>query len=158
MYRNANDFVQDWKNSSKGTLDVFQAITDEKLGQSITEGHSSLGWLAWHLTTAASMFGGLAGLEVNEVSPSDAAPATIQEIVDAYKNVADSIEKNASTKFTDDDMLTEVEGLGGKMPRGQLLRILIDHQTHHRGQMTVLVRQAGLAVPPVMGPTQEMNS
>lgn len=43
------------------------------------------------------------------------------------------------------------------MPRGKLLRILINHQTHHLGQMTVLLRQAGLKVPPVMGPTKEMQ-
>jgi uncharacterized damage-inducible protein DinB len=33
--------------------------------------------------------------------------------------------------------------------------MMIDHQTHHRGQMTVLLRQAGLTVPGVMGPTKE---
>ncbi|GAA0301734.1 putative damage-inducible protein DinB [Gracilibacillus halotolerans] len=157
MYRNATDFVQDWKNSSKGTLDVFQSITDEKLSQSIVEGHSSLGWLAWHLTTAAAMFGGLAGLQIDGVSADDQAPDTIKEIMDSYKKVAVSIEKNAIENFKDEDMLTEVDGLGGKVPRGQLLRILIDHQTHHRGQMTVLLRQAGLGVPPIMGPTQEMK-
>jgi len=39
--------------------------------------------------------------------------------------------------------------------KGALLRFLIDHQTHHRGQMMVLLRQAGLPVPPVIGPTKE---
>lgn len=43
------------------------------------------------------------------------------------------------------------------MIRGKFLRMLIDHQTHHRGQMTVLLRQAGLTVPGVMGPTKEMQ-
>ncbi|WP_306434409.1 DinB family protein [Paenibacillus sp. J2TS4] len=41
------------------------------------------------------------------------------------------------------------------MARGKLLSILLTHDTHHRGQMTVLLRQAGLTVPGVMGPTKE---
>ena len=33
--------------------------------------------------------------------------------------------------------------------------MLIGHQTHHRSQMTVLMRQAGLVVPEVYGPAKE---
>jgi uncharacterized damage-inducible protein DinB len=33
--------------------------------------------------------------------------------------------------------------------------VLISHQIHHRGQMTVLMRQAGLAVPSIYGPVKE---
>jgi uncharacterized damage-inducible protein DinB len=35
------------------------------------------------------------------------------------------------------------------------LRVLIQHEVHHRGQMTVLMRQAGLEVPGVYGPARE---
>ena len=35
------------------------------------------------------------------------------------------------------------------------LQILLFHQTHHRGQMTVLMRQAGLPVPGMYGPAKE---
>ncbi len=34
-------------------------------------------------------------------------------------------------------------------------QILLLHQTHHRGQMTVLMRQAGLPVAGMYGPTKE---
>lgn len=33
--------------------------------------------------------------------------------------------------------------------------VLIQHQNHHRGQMTVLMRQAGLPVPGIYGPAKE---
>ena len=35
------------------------------------------------------------------------------------------------------------------------LQVLVVHQAHHRGQMTVLMRQAGLTVPGVYGPARE---
>ena len=39
--------------------------------------------------------------------------------------------------------------------RGQSLAALVGHQTHHRGQMAPLMRQAGLKVPGVYGPSKE---
>ena len=44
---------------------------------------------------------------------------------------------------------------GEKWPRGMSLSALMAHETHHRGQMTVLMRQAGLPVPGVYGPAKE---
>jgi uncharacterized damage-inducible protein DinB len=35
------------------------------------------------------------------------------------------------------------------------LQALISHEIHHRGQMTVLMRQAGLKVPGIYGPARE---
>ena len=44
---------------------------------------------------------------------------------------------------------------GQKWKRGVTLGILITHQIHHRAQMTVLMRQAGLKVPGIYGPAYE---
>ena len=44
---------------------------------------------------------------------------------------------------------------GQTWPRGQALWGLIAHEVHHRGQMTVLMRQAGIVVPGVYGPARE---
>ena len=41
------------------------------------------------------------------------------------------------------------------MPNSIFLMTLINHQNHHRGQMTVLMRQAGLTVPGVYGSKEE---
>jgi len=44
---------------------------------------------------------------------------------------------------------------GYNWKRGYSLFILIIHQTHHLGQMSVLMRQAGLKVPGIYGPSKE---
>lgn len=157
MYRKVEDFLEDWTVSFKGTANVIKAMTDEKLGQSIVEDHSSLGWLAWHLVGAAGAFGQFAGFEVQGPGRNDLQPTSVQEISQAYEAVAQAIKEEAA-KITDEDLLGEVKSFTGETKRGKLLRGLIDHQTHHRGQMTVLLRQAGLSVPPVMGPTKEMQA
>jgi len=52
--------------------------------------------------------------------------------------------------------LLETDNMYGETwPRGVTLFALIAHQAHHRGQMTVLMRQAGLTVPGVYGPSSE---
>lgn len=30
MYRNINDFIQEWERNSSGTLAIFESITEEK--------------------------------------------------------------------------------------------------------------------------------
>lgn len=157
MYRKAQDFLADWDMNAKGTLHVMQAITEEKKHVAIVEGHNSLEWLAWHLVSVAGAFGHFAGLQIPSPGPDMPIPQTMAEIVGMYEVITEAYRKEAE-KLTDEQMAEEVDSFGGQMERGKLLRMLIDHQTHHRGQMTVLLRQAGLKVPPVMGPTVEMQN
>ena len=156
MYRTIEDFSKEWHMSSKGTLNVMKAITDDKMDVAIVEGHNSLGWLSWHLVQVAGAFGQFAGLQIPAPGPEMERPETMQEIIEAYEMVIDAYKKEAAS-LTNEELTKMVPAFGGEMPLGQLLRVLIDHQTHHRGQMTVLLRQAGLPVPPVMGPTKEMQ-
>ena len=83
-------------------------------------------------------------------------PETIEEIANYYEQVIEGYNQ-AAPKLTDAQLEEEVSVFGGAMPLGKVLRMIIDHQNHHRSQMTVLLRQAGLVVPPVMGPTAEMS-
>lgn len=155
MYRTVNDFLMDWEKSADGTFKVLESLRDDKLNQAIVEGHSTLGWLGWHLTTSVSFFAKLVGLSVHIPGNPKNVPEKAQKIVEAYKLAAEELKEQCRVKLTDKKLLEEVEGFGAPTPRGAILRTLIDHQTHHRGQMTVLLRQAGLPVPGVMGPTKE---
>ncbi|WP_229704274.1 DinB family protein [Lysinibacillus alkalisoli] len=152
MYRQTQDFLADWNNAAKGAKKSIEAITEEKKTVAITEGHNSLEWLAWHLVEVGTTFGKWAGF--NMPTP-DEKPDTLIEIAKVYEDVAHVFEQQI-TDLQDADLENMVPAFGSAMPLGNLLRILITHQTHHVGQMTVLLRQAGLKVPPVMGPTKEM--
>lgn len=157
MYRTVADFIEDWSISAKGTLKVLQSLTDEKLGQAIVEGHSTLSWLGWHLAICPAFFMGQIGLQVTPAGDAAQIPDRASEIVRAYSQIAEDVKQEVKQKLTDDLMIEPIETFAGTLPRGAMLRTLIDHQTHHRGQMTVLLRQAGLHVPGVLGPTKEGN-
>lgn len=156
MYRKTEDFIQEWTMSADGTVNVFKAMTDDKLNQAIAENHNTLGWLAWHLTTAPIFLAKLAKIDLPAVGNPKEVPGSVNTIVSAYETMAGAF-KEAATSLTDADLVEQVPAFGTSIPRGLILRKIIDHQTHHRGQMTVLLRQAGLEVPGVMGPTKEQQ-
>ena len=65
----------------------------------------------------------------------------------------------AVKKTWKDAMLAEqIPMYGQQWSRGQVLDCLLMHQAHHRGQMTVLMRQAGLnarhVVATALGPAR----
>jgi len=157
MYRTVNDFLNDWSHSVQGTLKVLHSLADEKLDQAIVEGHSTLGWIGWHLATSPAFFLSQVGLSVVPAGDAEQVPDQAAEIVKGYSKIADDVKLAVEQNLTDEKMIESVDTFAGKMPRGAMLRTFIDHQTHHRGQMTVLLRQAGLHVPGVIGPTIEGN-
>lgn len=155
MYRVVNDFVNEWKHSANGTIAVIDAITEDKKHFAIVDDHNSLEWIAWHLTTAPQFFIKQLGLDLQLDMPTE-VPSTIDEVKSWYRQFASKVEQVIANHYTDEQLTELVQALGTTMPIGAVLRMLIDHQTHHRAQMQVLLRQAGLEVPPVMGPTKEM--
>ena len=44
---------------------------------------------------------------------------------------------------------------GETWKRGKSLPVFLTHEMHHRGQMTVIMRLAGLKVPGIYGPSKE---
>lgn len=157
MYRTVADFLEEWNASAAGTLRAFKALNNEALDVAIVEGHNTLGWLAWHLVGATGFFCHTAGLKVPMIDHKAPVPTDITYIIEQYEQISKAINEEASN-LSDNDMVEEIKSFAGPIPRGKLLRTFIDHQTHHRGQMTVLIRQAGLTVPALLGPTKEMAS
>jgi uncharacterized damage-inducible protein DinB len=83
-----------------------------------------------------------------------AVPENMAEIRKAYAAVSTSLSKELET-WSDTDLEREDEMYGETWKRGFSLSVLVTHQVHHRAQMTVLMRQAGLKVPDIYGPTKE---
>ncbi len=78
---------------------------------------------------------------------------TIEDFLGSW--AADSLAHEIRTTWEDAELEVEDDMYGEQWPRGKSLAALLNHQTHHRGQMTVLMRQAGLQVPGVYGPSRE---
>jgi uncharacterized damage-inducible protein DinB len=154
MFRRVDDFEKAWAQESESTLKVLRALTDASLAQAVTPSGRTLGRLAWHLATTPHEMLERVGLKVGGPSHESAPPPGAAAIVEAYETAARSVADGVAG-WTDATLEVEDEMYGERWPRGLTLQALVAHQAHHRGQMTVLMRQAGLAVPGVYGPARE---
>ena len=155
MFRTIEDFEKRWAGEKESSLKVMRALTDASLGQMVAPGGRSLGRIAWHIVQTLGEMGGHAGLKVEGVDKNAPQPAQAAAIADAYAANAAAVTSAVKGGWTDADLPGEIDMYGEKWTRGQALAALIAHEVHHRGQMTVLMRQAGIAVPGVYGPAKE---
>jgi uncharacterized damage-inducible protein DinB len=155
MFTTIAKFEKQWKEHTGATQRLFEVLTDESLSQKVADDHRTLGRIAWHIVITIPEMMSKTGLECEEVSEHSPVPATVEEIRKAYAYVTAHLLKEIKTKWSDRDLRVEDDMYGEMWERGTTLYVLITHEIHHRGQMTVLMRQAGLPVPGIYGPSKE---
>lgn len=155
MYRRVSDFLADHTAEAKSTVKLFNTIPESASAQAIPGGRS-LGRLAWHLTCALGEIARNAG--IGEFEPHDDQTGDVPPVArtaETYKASAKAFGDLLASQWTDAMLDQEIEMYGKTWKRGDVLTMLVVHQAHHRGQITVLMRQAGLAVPGMVGPARE---
>jgi uncharacterized damage-inducible protein DinB len=155
MFTRIDDFEACWKTESEGTLRVLGALTDASLGQATAAQSRTLGRIAWHLTVTIPEMMGRTGLALSGPEEEAPVPARAADIVEAYAGASRALMEAIRSSWTDDSLEESDDMYGQRWKRGATLLALVSHQAHHRGQMTVLMRQAGLRVPGVYGPARE---
>jgi len=155
VYRTIADFEETWKNERENSLKMMRALTDASLDQKVAPGGRTLGRIAWHIVQTLGEMGRQSGLEVKAADEHAPQPATAAAIADGYDAGAEALAQAVRATWKDADLPVEIEMYGQKFTHGGALSALVAHEVHHRGQMTVLMRQAGLKVPGVYGPAKE---
>lgn len=155
MYTLINTFVMDWTQEKVLTQKLLDALTDECLNQPVSEGGRTLGRIAWHMVTDVPIFLRHFGLEVDEVDNVNNVPSSAGVIADVFRSVSSEGLEAVTEQWTDDTLQEVQDVFGRKLTNGTILGLLVKHTIHHRGQITVLMRQAGLQVPGMYGPSKE---
>jgi uncharacterized damage-inducible protein DinB len=155
VFRRVDDFADEWQVERTNTIKVLQELTDESLSQAIVPGGRTLGFLGWHLAQTFAEMMGHTGLEPDGPAADEPVPTRASEILAAYQVASASVLQQVTAGWSDDMMDHELNMYGRSFRRGFVLEMLIRHEAHHRGQMTVLMRQAGLKVPGPYGPARE---
>lgn len=155
MIRTLEDFLTIWKHEADSTLKIFNTLSDESLNQKVYDEGRTLGTLAWHIIVTIDEMIGKTGLQF-KATPHDAPkPETAKQMAIAYKESSDAMVQAIKDQWSDDTLLEEKDMYGETWTVATILQVLISHQIHHRGQITVLMRQAGLVVPGMYGPSRE---
>ena len=161
MFRRVEDFKTIWGQEAEKTLAVLDAIPDAAAHQAVDPQHRDLRRLGWHLVETVLELPQNLGLQVKGpvgLGPdgfiATPPPPTMAEISQAYRAVSDSLLDHIGS-WSNTELGRTFSLYGESWTGAFALYVLVTHQTHHRAQMTVLMRQAGLPVPSLYGPTQE---
>jgi uncharacterized damage-inducible protein DinB len=152
MVTSIKSFLKSWEYESSSTIKLLEMLTDESLKQQVYPGGRTLGRLANHIVESLTELPSKLKLGIEEKHADYKTPS---DIVLHYKKDSAILVNTIKEKWTDADLLQKNNMYGEEWYNGVSLNVLILHQCHHRGQMTVLMRQAGLVVPGVYGPAKE---
>jgi uncharacterized damage-inducible protein DinB len=159
------DFVQELEQETDATRRTLARVPNDKLGWRPHPRSLTLGELAMHVATlpgALAQVSMTPDFEVGAPIPRP-VPANTDELLGALEqSVTDA--KAILTGMGDAGLLAPwrmmLEGRElGAMPRGAFLRsVLFNHWYHHRGQLTVYLRQTGAPVPAIYGPSADESN
>ena len=149
----ANATVDTWNYEHGLSTKVMRAVPAAKLDMRPHEKSKSMRELAWHLAEAERFFvvQGL-GVQVpgDNPVPKETPPATPSAMADAFDRSHAAL--SAAIAKSDPAWFAEVVPFFQmKMTRAAILDLMIRHEVHHRGQLTVYLRLAGAKVPSTYG-------
>lgn len=154
-YKKINEFIKDWGFESQATIKVISALSDKSLKSQAYKDSRTLGFLAWHLVTTISEMINKTGLKISNLNPESDNPDKVKEIKKTYEKISSELMEKIQSEWKDESLKEEVDMYGEKWRKAEALESLVKHQIHHRGQMTVFMRIAGVAVPGIYGPSKE---
>ena len=164
MSKAIDALLQELEQEAKTTRRVLERVPADKLAWRPHDKSMSLGQLALHVATCPGSIAEMCQQSPVEMpafgqppSPKDAAellPALDRSVARAREILSSMDEDNL-------EKLWRVVA-GGKavmaLPVGAMLRsIMLNHWYHHRGQLSVYLRQVGALVPSIYGPSADEN-
>jgi uncharacterized damage-inducible protein DinB len=151
-------FIQIWDREAAKTAKLLEALPEDQYDFRPDPGSRSLGEMAWHLAEP-EVYGRFAleqgGFSL-DVKPSVERPRSVRELAPAFVRVhADALER--VKKLTPEDLDRSIPFINGQPigVREVLWDFMLLHGIHHRGQLSMMVRQAGGRPVSLYGPTRE---
>jgi uncharacterized damage-inducible protein DinB len=155
--------LQELEQEAQTTRRVLERVPNDRLSWKPHDRSMSLGQLALHI---ASVPGAIA--EISQISPfpvpkfEQPSASNAAELIPALD---ESLEKARTIlrRLDDADLAKVWRVMDGDrevmaIPVGAVLRtIMLNHWYHHRGQLSVYLRQVGVPVPSIYGPSADEN-
>ena len=155
MYNFIESFIKDFEHEKKSTLKYFNTINDDKLEITFHENIRTIGWLSWHIVVTISEMLNHAGLNVMGPKDENLQPSSMSEMIDQYNKSCESAIHEIKNNWNDSQLNDDVTMYGQTWKKGVVLSALLFHQTHHRGQLSILMRLSEVVVPGVIGPAKQ---
>lgn len=155
MFETVEDWVKEYEDDSAEAQKMFDALTDASLSTPVAAGHRNLGQVAWHIVQSVPEMLGTAGVQLDAGVLKQPVPSSAGEIAAAYRRVTAEACRALRSQWNAAELSRVREMWGMQWSGAKVLLCLIGHESHHRGQLSVLMRQAGLVPHGVYGPHKE---
>jgi uncharacterized damage-inducible protein DinB len=156
MFSTIQQFIEEWNQEAASTQKVLDALTDESLQQRVSqEDDRTLGSIAWHIVTSTPGMLIEFGVNMEAVGNATNVPTSAMEIAETFRRVSADTSDAVRQQWTDQSLGEMKNVYGRDMLKSVTLSMLVKHIIHHRAQLTILMRQAGVKVPGVYGPSRE---
>lgn len=162
-YSIAQATLAELEEEARVTLSVLRRIPENKLSWKPHPRSMSVGQLALHIAVLPGAFTQVvqtSGMEAPKFEHPEAT--SVQQCVDTMEEGLASA--RALLPGLDDDYLSATWSVtdNGRtifsLPKAKLLRVLmLNHQYHHRGQLSVYLRLLDVPVPSIYGPSADEN-
>jgi uncharacterized damage-inducible protein DinB len=154
------EILQELDAESAATRRALARVRDEKLDWRPHEKSLSLGQLAYHI---AAIPGRIAEVAMQDTFVAGPVPRpSVGSSAEALSLLEQSLARATEliSALSDDDLGRPWRMVIGDqqavLPRGAVIRsVLLNHWYHHRGQLTVYLRQTEASVPSVYGPSAD---
>lgn len=143
--------VSKLKHAREYTLQVADLMPANKYGFKPTPEEMAFGEQLLHLASNLGwLSSGYLQKGINPVSKEDAR-LTEKAAIRAVLEKAYDYAIEACSRFNPGDLGAPVKFFAGAMNNLQIINLINDHQTHHRGQMMVYLRLNGIIPPKYVG-------
>lgn len=156
--------LQELEQEAQITRRVLERVPGDRLGWRPHERSRTLGELALHVAMVPGVVADLVASRSPAQAPApnraDPSPQSAAELVPALESSI-AAAKRILGGMDDATAMAPLRLLRGDrellvVPRVALLRsIMLNHWYHHRGQLTVYLRELEVAVPPIYGPSAD---
>jgi uncharacterized damage-inducible protein DinB len=155
--------LQELDHEAKTTRRVLERVPNDQLGWRPHKKARTLGELALHVAGTPGAVAALAAQ--SEVQPpdfKDPVPQSASELIPALDESVATARRLLGGMDDATLIATWRMKRNGQevlaMPRAALLRsIMLNHWYHHRGQLSVYLRQLGVPIPSIYGPSADEN-
>lgn len=154
MYCKVQDFLKDYSEESQKTLQIFQSLTDQSLQTKAYPDGRDIETISRHMIFSIGDMFKYLGIEIDVIEKKEKL-SSVDEIINRYSSSVQKLIQQLPFVISDDKLNEEIEIYGEKWKVNYVLYAFLKHEIHHRAQITVLMRQAGLKVPGIYGPSKE---
>ena len=155
MYHSITAFLEDWDFEVHKTVSVFSLLTNETRGVKVHDNVRTLERLAFHIPQVISDIGIQLGLLDNDQLAGQKTPADLAQLTHIYKDYHQRMSVAVQAQWQDNILEGDIPLFGKAWKRGDVLSLLVQHEIHHRSQMSVIMRILDLPVPELYGPVRE---